>query len=151
MAARAVPSDVSARLATTGLPHEDEAAVGPSDRSFGVTFGAIFLIVGLFPLWRGGTPRWWAVIASVALLAVALAWPRALAPANRLWFRIGLLMHRVVNPVVMAVVFYVAITPFGILSRVFRTGLARRLRPDGNASSYWIERNGPPSRMDQQF
>jgi hypothetical protein len=151
MAVRAVPSDASARLATTGLPHEPEAAVGPSDRSFGLTFGAIFVVVGLLPLWRAAPPRWWALAVSAALWAIALVWPRALAPANRVWFRIGLLMHRVVNPMVMAVVFYVAVTPFGLLSRLFRAGPARRLRPDRGVSSYWIARSGPPSRMDQQF
>jgi hypothetical protein len=129
----------------------EEAAVGPSDRSFGLTFGAIFLVVGLLPLWRAGGPRWWAVIAAGLLWALALSWPRVLAPANRAWFRIGLLMHRVINPVVMAAVFYVAVTPFGLLTRIFRTGLARRLRPDPHASSYWIARSGQPSRMDQQF
>jgi hypothetical protein len=132
------------------MPH-GEAAAGPSDRSFGLTFGAIFLVVGVLPLWRADAPHWWAVSVSAALCAIAVVWPRGLAPANRVWFRIGLLLHRVVNPVVMAAVYYFAITPFGLVSRLFPTGLARRVRPDREVSSYWIARSGPTSRMDQQF
>jgi hypothetical protein len=133
------------------MPHEQEPATGPSDRSFGLTFGAIFLVIGLLPLWRGAGPRWWAVTVAALFWGMAFWWPRGLAPANRIWLRIGLLMHRVVNPVVMAAVFYAAVTPFGLVSRMFRAGLARRLRPDRDMSSYWIARGGPRSRMDQQF
>ena len=92
-----------------------------------------------------------AVIAAALFWAVASAWPQGLAPANRIWFRVGLLLHRVVNPVVMAAVYYVAITPFGLVSQMFRAGLARTRRPERHLSSYWIARGGPPSRMDQQF
>jgi hypothetical protein len=60
-------------------------------------------------------------------------------------------MHRVMNPVVMAAVFYVAVTPFGLLMRLFRAGPARRMRPDRAARSYWIARDEAASRMDQQF
>jgi hypothetical protein len=151
MAARAVPSEASARAATAGMPHQDDAVVGPSDRSFGLTFGALFAIAGLLPLWRGGMPRWWALMVSALFWTLAIAWPRALAPANRIWFHIGLLMHRVVNPVVMALVYYIAITPFGLLTRMFRSGLARQLRLDPKASTYWITRDATTSRMDQQF
>ena len=126
--------------------------VGPSNRSFGLVFTVVFAAIGLFPIWRGGPVRPWALAVAALFCVTALATPRALAPLNRLWLLIGLGMHRVVNPVVMAALFYLAVTPFGLVMRVLRKGLVRRLHPDATASTYWISRaDGPPSRMDQQF
>jgi len=82
---------------------------------------------------------------------LALLWPSSLAPANRLWLRIGLLMHRIVNPVVMAVLFYGAVTPFGFVMRLTRKGLVRALRFDSTVPTYWVKRDETISRMDQQF
>jgi hypothetical protein len=131
--------------------HDDERAIGPSDRSFGVTFAAIFLVVALLPLWRGAPPRLWLLAASALCALVALVHPRVLAPANRAWLRLGLLMHRIVNPVVMAVLFYAVVTPFGRVMRLFRVTFVRRLRPDPGASTYWITREDTRSTMEQQF
>jgi hypothetical protein len=129
----------------------DEEVVGPSDRSFGFVFTGVFSIIALLPLLRGGAPRWWAVAAAVVILALALVWPRALAPANRIWLRIGLLLHRIVNPIVMGAIFYLVVTPFGLVMRLRRSGPASMRRPDTAATSYWIPRAGNSSRMDQQF
>ena len=130
---------------------QPETVVGPTDRSFGLTFSAIFALLGLVPLWTRGSARAWALVVSAMLLALSVIWPRALAPANRLWLRIGLLLHRVVNPVVMAVLFYLIITPFGLVMRLFGAGLAPRVRRDATARTYWIVRDDAASRMDQQF
>ena len=129
----------------------DEEVVGPSDRSFGFVFTAVFSIIGLLPLWRGGNPRWWAVAVAVVILLLALLWPRALAPANRVWLWIGLLLHRIVNPVVMGVIFYLVVTPFGVVMRLRRKGLTDRLRPDKDVTTYWIQRDEGTSGMKQQF
>src|SRR4029453_11604169 len=99
-------------------PVHDEEVVGPSDRSFGVVFTVVFSLVGLLPLWRGAAPRWWAVGVALVFGLLALFGPRGLAPANRVWLRIGLLLHRIVNPVVMGVVFYLVVTPFGYVVRL---------------------------------
>ena len=131
--------------------HDDERVVGPSDRSFGLTFAAIFLVVALLPLWRGAPPRPWLLAVSAACAIIAVVQPRILAPANRAWLRLGLLMHRVVNPVVMAVLFYGVVTPFGRVMRLFRVTFVRRLRPDPDASTYWITREETRSSMEQQF
>lgn len=132
-------------------PAHDEDVVGPSDRSFGFVFTVVFSLIALLPLWRGASPRWWAVGVAVVILLLALVWPRALAPANRIWLRIGLLLHRIVNPIVMGVIFYLVVTPFGYVMRLRRKGLTDRLRPDKDATTYWIERNEPSSPMKQQF
>jgi hypothetical protein len=133
-----------------GSPH-DEEVVGPSDRSFGAVFTVVFSLIGLLPLWRGAPPRWWAVGVAIAIGLLALVWPRALAPANRVWLRIGLLLHRIVNPVVMGVIFYLVVTPFGYVMRHRQKRLADMRRPTSDAATYWIPRAEGSSPMDQQF
>jgi hypothetical protein len=129
----------------------DEEVVGPSDRSFGAVFTVVFSLIGLLPLWRGAGPRWWAVGVAVVIGLLAVLWPRALAPANRIWLRIGLLLHRIVNPVVMGVVFYLVVTPFGLVMRRRRKGMTALLRPDKDATTYWLPRNDASSPLNQQF
>jgi len=132
-------------------PVHDEEVVGPSDRSFGVVFTVVFTLVGLLPLWRGAAPRWWAVGVAVVVALLALVWPSALAPANRVWLRIGLLLHKVVNPIVMGVIFYLVVTPFGYVMRRHQKKLMEMLRPSSDATTYWISRTDGSSPMDQQF
>ena len=129
----------------------DEEVVGPSDRSFGVVFTVVFTIVALLPLWRGAPPRWWAAGVAAVFAVLALVLPRALAPANRLWLRFGLLLHRVVNPIVMGAVFYLVVTPFGLVMRLRRSGINAMRRTDKTATTYWIPRVDGSSPMDQQF
>lgn len=133
------------------LPPQDDQLIGPSDRSFGLVFTVVFALVGALPLWDGDEPRWWAIALSVLLLILALVRPPTLAPANRIWFRIGRLMHRVVNPVVMAGLYFGAVTPFGLVRRAFRGGLRRSLRPDRGVPSYWVAPDDRTFRMDQPF
>jgi hypothetical protein len=134
-----------------GSSLHDEDGVGPSDRSFGIVFTGVFAIVALLPMWRGAPPRWWALAVAGTFGGLALAWPRALAPANRLWLRIGLLMHRVVNPIVMGAVFYLVVTPFGFVMRHVRGGLSVTRGPDKRATTYWLARTDASSPMNQQF
>jgi hypothetical protein len=124
-----------------------------SDRAFGLVFAGVFLLVGLWPLWAGAGPRWWA-LGLAGLFAVAgLAVPRLLAPLNRVWARFGRLLHRVVNPIVMALLYFGVVTPTGLLRRALvRDPL--HLARDPEAESYWIERDPPgpgPEAMKQQF
>ena len=132
-------------------PVRDDDIVGPSDRSFGLTFCVLSLVVAFAPLWRGGAPRPWAVALAVIFGTMAMLWPAGLAPANRAWLALGLALHRFVTPVVMALVFYLVVTPFGLVMRAFGAGLAPRLRPDSSLDTYWIRRDEDSSRMDQQF
>ena len=110
-----------------------------SDRRFGALFAVLFALAGLAPLLHHGHIRWWSLaVAALFCLATWLA-PRALAPGNRLWFRFGLLLHRIVSPLLMAVIFYGVVTPVGLVS--WRTGKdPLRLRRDSSSVSYWIPR-----------
>jgi hypothetical protein len=130
----------------------EEPIAGSSDRSFGVVFAVVFALAGIIPAWDGRPLRLWALLVSASFASAALFVPRLLHPLNRVWQRVGLALHRVVSPIVLAVLFYLIVTPFGLLTRALGKGLARRLRPDASVPSYWIDRAGqPPSHMDQQF
>jgi hypothetical protein len=133
------------------LRHED--VKGSSDRSFGVVFAIVFTLVGVFPLLFGGAVQPWALGVGAAFLVVALAVPRLLAPLNRLWLRFGLLLHRIVSPVVLGIMFFVVITPMGVVMRAFGWD-PLRLKLDRDAASYWIDRSPPgpsPESLADQF
>jgi hypothetical protein len=137
--------------------HEDfgraHAVRAGSDRAFGLVFAAFFLILALAPLARGNPPHLWLVVPAAAAALVALLRPRVLAPLNRVWTRIGLLLGRVLNPIVLGVMFFGFVTPLGVLMRLTGKDLLR-LRRDPNARSYWIPRTpaGPsPESLTRQF
>jgi hypothetical protein len=126
---------------------------GSSNRSFGIVFAVVFALLGLWPLMAGETVRWWALGPSVIFLGLALVRPAVLQPLNRLWTKFGLVLHRLVNPVIMAVLFFLTIVPLGLVMRVLGKDLLL-LSPDPQAKSYWIERRPPgpdPETMPNQF
>ena len=130
-----------------------ETVKASSDRGFGLVFAAVFAVVGLLPYLHGNPVRWWALVAAGEILVVALAGPILLAPANRVWTRLGLVLHRIVNPVVMAAVFYGAVTPTALVMRACGKDPLRR-RFDRGAQSYWIVRAPPgptPDSIKHQF
>jgi saxitoxin biosynthesis operon SxtJ-like protein len=130
----------------------DEKHAGSSNRVFGLVFAVVFAIVALVPLLSHGSPRVWALIVAGAFLLVALLLPAALAPLNRLWGRFGLLLHKVTSPLVLGFLFFLVITPMGMLMRLFGKD-PLRLRRDAESKSYWIERKpagpAPESFVDQ--
>ena len=125
----------------------DEAPRTSSDRMFGFVFAAVFLLAGFLPLLSAGSIRLWACIAGVAIAGIALFAPSILAPFNRVWTRLGMLLHQVVSPIVLGVIFFIAMMPIGLLLRVFGKDMLR-LRFDPAASSYWIQRNPPGPSSD---
>jgi hypothetical protein len=137
--------------------HEDfsrtQHVKGSSNRAFGWTFVAVFTFVGLWPLGSNGAMRWWAVIVAALVMIATLAMPALLTIPNRIWLRFGLLLHRVVSPIALGLMFYIVITPVGLLMRAMGKDLLclRRGDPSG---SYWIRRDPPgpkPSSMSKQF
>jgi hypothetical protein len=126
---------------------------GSSDRGFGLTFAAVGAAVALWPLLEGAWPHWWLLLAAAALVLVSLAVPHLLHPFNRVWTRFGLLLHGIVSPLVLAILYFGVLTPFGLALRAAgRNPL--RLRFEPAAASYWIEREPPgpaPKTMIRQF
>jgi hypothetical protein len=126
-----------------------EAVKPPSDRSTGIVFTVVALIVALW--WRS-TPIVWQVALGLAVVLATLSFvaPWVLRPLNLVWFRIGLLLHRVVNPIVMLVMFVVVFLPAGLLMRIWADPLRSRRASPG--ASYWIERApGGQGSMTNQF
>lgn len=132
---------------------EDHPITGSSDRSFGVVITVALTAVGLFPLLNGEPPRWWSLAVAGVMLVVTLVRAELLAPLNRVWFRFGLFLHRIINPVIMAVIYFAVVTPTGLIMRAVGKD-PLRLRRDPNAESYWIHRTPPgpePESMTNQF
>jgi hypothetical protein len=124
-----------------------------SNRAFGWVFTIVFLIIALVPLFSGGAVRWWSLVLSGIVAVVTIAAPAILTVPNRLWLRFGLLLHRIVSPVVLAIMFYGVFTPMGVLKRAFGKD-SLRLSRNGSAQSYWIKRDPPgpkPESMSNQF
>lgn len=132
----------------------EEVVEGSSDRAFGFTFAVVFTIIGMWPVvWWWTMPIWWALGVAGVFLALALACPAVLAPLNKLWLRFGLLLHAVITPVVMGLIFFVAVTPTGLIMRALGKDMLR-LKRDDKATSYWIHRTPPgpePGSIRNQF
>jgi hypothetical protein len=124
-----------------------------SDRSFGLVFAGVFALIGCWPVVRLLPPRWWMLGIAVAFALVALVWPQILHPFNRTWLALGRLLHRVVSPLLMGVIFFVVVTPIAWIMRLRGKdvlSLARRT----DLLSYWITREpqAPASEtMKRQF
>jgi hypothetical protein len=120
----------------------DEKVVAGSDRSFGLVMTVALAAVTLLNAWHSGRVWPWTGGLALLFLAAALLWPPVLHPLNLLWLKFGLLLHRIVNPVVMALLFYGTVLPTGIVMRLMGRDLLRLKRlPD--ADSYWIVRTPP--------
>ena len=116
--------------------HEDldrkQEIHGSSDRSFGIVFAIFFSLVALSPMRHQRPLRWWALALSLLFLAIALARPGLLRPLNRLWTQLGLLLGRVVSPVVAGLLFFLVVTPLGLLFRALgKDPAASRSKPGG--------------------
>lgn len=129
---------------------------GPSERSFGLTVGGIFFAIGLFKWWRVSPPTTFTMIflgVGLTLVVLGLVAPRTLAPLNRAWMKLGLLMAMVVNPIIMFLMFALIFVPTAIIMRIGGRD-ALRLKRDAKADSYWIDRKPPgpaPETMINQF
>ena len=123
-----------------------------SDRSFGIVFSVALTIIGVWPLLDGHAPRFWVLLVACTfgLIAAFASW--MLQPLNALWMHFGALLHRIVTPVVMGVVFFLTVLPTALVMRAFRKDLLR-LKLYKNAGTYWIERKpGPdPQTMTRQY
>ena len=133
--------------------HRDEDVPRASERSFGILFAVVFTAIALWPILGGASIRWWAIYIAVIFASLALAQPRVLKPLNSAWLALGRVLHRVVSPVILALVFVTTVIPTGIFLRL--TGRdPLRLKMDRKASTYWQQRDPagpPPGSLKNQF
>jgi hypothetical protein len=119
-----------------------------SNKSFGIVFFIFFLAVSLYPLINSQEYRLWALITSLVFLILGLLNSSSLTPLNLLWFKFGMLLGRIVSPIIMALVFFCVVTPTGLIMKLFNKDLLKLKK--NNKKSYWIERKSK-SEMKNQF
>ena len=120
-----------------------------SNRSFGIVFFVVFLLIALYPLTNEGEIRIWSVIISLIFLILGLLNSKILAPLNKLWFKFGIFLGKMISPLIMGIIFFLVVTPIGLIMRLLGKDVLNLKYNDNQ--SYWIERNGPKSKMKNQF
>tara|TARA_B100000886_G_scaffold57849_1_gene35571 strand:- start:127 stop:510 length:384 start_codon:yes stop_codon:yes gene_type:complete len=126
----------------------DNIKIG-SNRSFGVVFFIVFLLIALYPTVNSEEIRIWSVIISLIFLVLGLLDSKILTPFNKIWFKFGTLLGRVISPLVMGMIFFFVVTPIGLIMRIFGKDVLN-LKYNSN-KTYWIEKTGPKSKMKNQF
>ena len=121
-----------------------------SNRSFGIVFFVFFLIVAFWPLKNGEDLRVWSLIISFIFLLLGLINSKILTPLNKLWFKLGIFLGNFISPIVMALVFFLVVTPTGVIMRLFGKNLLR-INKMKNVKTYWIKVDKKNSSMRNQF
>ena len=120
-----------------------------SNRSFGVVFFVVFLLIGLWPILKGNEIRIWSIVISLIFLILGILNSKILTPFNKVWFRFGIFLGNFISPIIMGIVFFLVVTPTGLIMKLFKKDLIN-LRKN-NSSTYWIEKKDIKSSMKNQF
>ncbi len=120
-----------------------------SNKSFGIVFSVVFLLIAIYPLTNGEDIRIWSGIISFIFLVLGLLNSSILTPLNKIWFKFGIILGKIISPVIMAIIFFLVVTPTGLIMRILRKDILN-LKYNQN-KSYWIEKEGPKSKMKNQF
>ena len=121
-----------------------------SNRSFGLVFFVVFLIVALWPLKYEEDIRSWSLALSIIFLILGVLNSKLLTPLNKLWFKFGIFLGSIVSPIIMGVVYFIVVTPIGMLMRFLGKDLLNT-RKVNNTPTYWIKRDKQHSTMKKQF
>ena len=121
-----------------------------SNRSFGLVFFVVFLIVALWPLKSGEDIRIWSLALSIIFFSLGILNSKLLTPLNKLWFKFGILLGSIVSPIVMGIVYFLVVTPTSIIMRLLGKDLLKTNKIK-NASTYWIKRDKQNTTMKKQF
>jgi len=126
----------------------NEVKIG-SNKSFGIVFSVVFFIIAIFPILNNDNIRVWSLVISLIFLVLGLINSKLLSPLNKIWFKFGLILSKVVSPVIMGIIFFLVITPIGILMRILKKDLLNLKY--NNKNTYWIKKKVPESTMKNQF
>ena len=121
----------------------------PSNRNFGIVFFIVFLIIALWPVLKQNEIRIWSLIISFIFFALGLINSKLLTPLNKLWFKFGILLGNIISPIVMGIVFFLVVTPTGLVMRIFRKDILKLKK--NTSDSYWINKDDTNSSMKNQF
>ena len=120
-----------------------------SNRSFGIVFFIVFLLIGSYPLLNNEDVRIWSLIISIVFLILGLLNSKILFPLNKIWFKFGILLGKLISPLIMGLIFFVVVTPIGLLMKLLNKDLLNL--KFNKSKSYWIEKSEPKSKMKNQF
>ena len=120
-----------------------------SNKSFGIVFFIVFLLIALYPLTYNEEIRIWSTVVALVFLILGLVNSKILSPLNKLWFKLGIFLGKIISPLIMGVIFFLVVTPIGLIMRMLGKDVLN-LKYNKN-KSYWIEKNGPKSKMKNQF
>ena len=120
-----------------------------SNRSFGIVFFIVFLLIATYPLLNDGHLRIWSLIISVIFLVLGLLNSKTLYPLNKIWFKFGIFLGKIISPLVMGLIFFTVVTPIGLFMRLLNKDLLSL--KFNKKKTYWIEKNEPISKMKNQF
>ena len=120
-----------------------------SNRSFGVVFFVVFLLIALYPVINNAEIRVWSLIVSLIFLVSGLLNSKILNPLNQIWFKFGVFLGKIISPFIMAIIFFFVVTPIGLMMRTLGKDILN-LRYN-TKKTYWIEKTGPKSKMKNQF
>ena len=126
----------------------DDIKVG-SNRSFGIVFFVVFLLISLYPLINSENVRLWSLAVSCIFLILGILNSNLLSPLNKIWFKFGILLGRIISPIVMCIIFFLVVTPIAFIMRLLGKDLLNLKYSDNQ--SYWIEKTNPKSKMKNQF
>ena len=120
-----------------------------SNKSFGIVFFIVFLLIAIWPKFNGDEIRIWSVILAISFIILGLINSKLLTPLNNLWFKFGIFLGKVVSPLIMAIIFFFVVTPTAILMRLLNKDLLNL--KFNNKESYWIKKDDYKSNMKNQF
>ncbi len=120
-----------------------------SNKSFGIVFFVVFLIIGLWPILNGNEIKIWSIIISLIFLILGINNSKILTPLNKLWFRFGIFLGNFIAPIIMGIIFFFVVTPTGLIMRLLGKDLIKLKK--NNDKSYWIEKKNIKSSMRNQF
>tara|TARA_Y100000741_G_scaffold99319_1_gene73706 strand:+ start:277 stop:663 length:387 start_codon:yes stop_codon:yes gene_type:complete len=121
----------------------------PSNRNFGIVFSIVFLIISLWPLLSQNDIRIWSLIISGIFLILGLINSKLLLPLNKIWFKFGILLGNFIAPIVMGIVYFMVVTPTGLIMRLLGKDLLNLKK--NNKDTYWIEKDNSNSDLKNQF
>ena len=120
-----------------------------SNRNFGIVFFIVFLVIAIYPLINSSEIRLWSLILSLFFLLLGLIDSKILTPFNKLWFKFGIFLGKIISPLVMGIIFFFVVTPIGFIMRLLSKDILNLKY--NNENSYWIKKTGPKSKMKNQF
>jgi len=128
---------------------QKEIKIG-SNKNFGLVFFVMFILIALWPLLSDGNIRIWSVIVSIIFLILGLLNSKILTPLNKIWIRFGILLGKIVSPIVMGIVYFGVVTPIGLIMKLFGKDILN-LKIDKNKNTYWSSKTKTTSKMKNQF